>query len=152
VRRRELIALVGAVVAWPLAARTQQGERIRRIGVLIPLAAGDPEPQARLAAFLQGLQQLGWTEGRNVRIDAHWGAGNADNIRKYAAELAALAPEVIFAIGSVAAGSMLQATRSVPIVFTSVADPVGSGFVDSLSRPGGRLGYARVSNQPEISA
>ena len=101
------------------------------------LAADDPEAQARIAAFLQGLQQLGWTDGRNVRIEYRWGAGDADDIRKYAAELVALAPDVILAAGSAAVAPLLQATRTVPIVFVHVADPVGAGFVDSLARPGG---------------
>jgi putative tryptophan/tyrosine transport system substrate-binding protein len=138
-RRREFIALLGgAASAWPLAARAQQGERLRRIGVLIGgVAPDDPDAQANMAAFLQVLQQLGWTEGRNVRIDYRWGLGHADNIRKYAAELAALAPDAIFASGNAAMPSLLQATRTVPIVFVNVADPVGSGFVDSLARPGG---------------
>jgi putative ABC transport system substrate-binding protein len=117
-RRREFITLLGgAAVAWPLAARAQQPDRMRRIGVLTGLAADDPDAQARYAAFVKGLQQLGWTDGRNVRIDARWGAGDADDIRKYAAELAALAPDVILTTGAVAAASMLQATRTVPIVF-----------------------------------
>ena len=110
---------------------------MRRIGVLMGLSADDPEGQARLAAFLQGLQQLGWTDGRNVRIDFRWGAGDADRFRRYAAELVALAPDVILASGSPAVGPLLQATRTVPIVFAPVADPVGAGFVDSLARPGG---------------
>jgi putative ABC transport system substrate-binding protein len=110
---------------------------MRRIGALISFAADDPEAQARLAAFLQGLQHLGWTDGSNVRIDTRWGAGNAENIRKYAAELVALAPEVVLATGSATLGPLLQATRTVPIVFTQTADPVGAGFVDSLARPGG---------------
>jgi putative ABC transport system substrate-binding protein len=137
--RREFITLLGgAAAAWPFAARGQQGERMRRIGVLIGgVAPDDPDAQANMAAFLQVLQQLGWTEGRNVRIDYRWGLGNADNIRKYAAELAALAPDAIFASGNAAMPSLLQATRTVPIVFVNVADPVGSGFVDSLARPGG---------------
>jgi putative ABC transport system substrate-binding protein len=136
-QRREFITLVGGAMAWPLGARAQQVERIRRIGVLIPLAADDPEAKARVAAFLQVLQQLGWTDGRNVRIDYRWGAGDADTIRKNATELAALAPDVILANGNAAAGSLLQATRAVPIVFVQVPDPVGAGFVDSLARPGG---------------
>jgi putative ABC transport system substrate-binding protein len=136
-QRREFIGLIGGAVAWPLAARAQQPERIRQIGVLQGGAADDPDLQAEFAAFLQGLAQLGWTDGRNVRIDHRWGAGDADNMRKYAAELAALAPDVIIAVGSTPAGLVLQATRTVPIVFVFVPDPVGSGFVDSLSRPGG---------------
>jgi ABC-type uncharacterized transport system substrate-binding protein len=139
VKRRKFITLIGAAAAgWPLAARAQQPERVRRIGMLTAgIDPGDPDLQANMAAFLQGLQQLGWTEGRNVRIDYRWGLGNAENIRKYAAELAALAPDAIFASGNAAMPSLLQATRTVPIVFVNVADPVGSGFVDSLARPGG---------------
>src|SRR6266513_2535900 len=137
-RRREFITLLGgAAAAWPLAARAQQGERMRRIGVLTGTAADDPEAQARQAAFVQGLAQLGWTDGRNVRIDARWTAGNAADTRKYAAELVALAPDVILVGGGASIGELLQATRTVPIVFAFVPDPVGSGFVDSLSRPGG---------------
>jgi putative ABC transport system substrate-binding protein len=124
------------MAAWPLATRAQQPERMRRIGVLITSAADDPDGQARNAAFLQGLQSLGWTVGRNVLIDYRWSAGNAD-IRKYAAELVALAPDVIMTSGVAGVAPLLQATRSVPIVFALVADPVGAGFVDSLSRPGG---------------
>ena len=117
-KRREFITLLGgAAAAWPLAARAQQAERMRRIGVLMPAAADDPEGQARIAAFLQGLQQLGWTDGRNVRIDTRWGAGDADRIRRYAAELVALAPDVILAAGTSTVGPLLQATRTVPIVF-----------------------------------
>jgi ABC-type uncharacterized transport system substrate-binding protein len=138
VRRREFITLLGgAAVAWPLAAHAQQSERVRRIGVLMPSAADDPEFQARITAFLQGLAQLGWLDGRNVRIDTRWGVADADRIRKYAAELVALAPDVILANSSAAIAPLLQATRTVPIVFTSVADPVGAGYVDSLARPGG---------------
>jgi putative ABC transport system substrate-binding protein len=135
-KRREFITLLGAA-AWPLAARAQQGERMRRIGVLMPAAADDLDGQARIAAFQQGLQQLGWTDGRNMRIDTRWSAGDADEIRKYAAELAALAPDVILATGSATLAPLLQATRAVPIVFTIVPDPVGAGLVDSLARPGG---------------
>jgi putative ABC transport system substrate-binding protein len=137
-KRREFITLLGgAAVAWPLAARAQQGERMRRIGVLMTLAADDPQGQARIAAFLLGLQQLDWTDGRNVRIDTRWAAGNADDIRRYAAELVALAPDVILAPGSTTVGPLLQATRAVSIVFVHAPDPVGAGFVDSLARPGG---------------
>ena len=137
-RRREFITLVsGAAAAWPLAARAQQGERMRRIGVLVGAAADDPDAQARHTAFLQGLQQLGWTDGRNVRIDARWAAGNAANTRKYAAELVALTPDVILAVGASSVGLLLQATRTVPIVFAIVPDPVGAGFVASLAQPGG---------------
>jgi ABC-type uncharacterized transport system substrate-binding protein len=138
-KRREFITLLGsAAAAWPLAARAQQADRVRRIGALIGAPSADnPDAQANIRAFLQVLQQLGWTDGGNVRIDIRWGAGNADDIRKYAAELAALAPDVIFASGTASVGPMLQATRTVPIVFANVADPVGAGFVDSLARPGG---------------
>jgi ABC-type uncharacterized transport system substrate-binding protein len=136
-RRREVITLFGGAAAWPFAARAQQGERMRRIGVLQSVAANDPAAQARYAAFLEGLQQLGWTDGRNVRIDIRWGAGNAADTRKYAAELVALAPDVILASGSASAEPLLQVTRTVPIVFAIVPDPVGAGYVASLSRPGG---------------
>ncbi len=137
-RRRAFIALLGgAAAAWPLAARAQQADRVRRIGVVVSVAADDPEGQARVAAFLQGLQELGWTEGRNMRIDIRWGAGDADLVRRYAAELVALAPDVILASGGSTIGPLLQASRTVPIVFTHTTDPVGGGFVDSLARPGG---------------
>src|SRR5215472_2489313 len=135
-RRRKFISLLGGAAAWPLAAHAQQGDRIRRIGVLMPSAADDPEFQARITAFLQGLAQLGWLDGRNVRIDTRWGVADADRIRKYAAELVALAPDVILANSSAAVAPLLQATRTVPIVFTAIADPVGAGYVDSLARPG----------------
>jgi putative ABC transport system substrate-binding protein len=136
-RRREFITLLGGAAVWPLAAHAQQGERMRRVGVLMPIAADDPVGQTRIAAFQQGLQQLGWTDGRNVRIEARWSRGNADDIRKYAAELVTLSPDVILATGSNSMGPLLQATRAVPIVFVTVPDPVGAGFVDSLARPGG---------------
>ena len=132
---REFIALVAGAAAWPLAARAQQADRLRRIGVLMSLAADDPESQARLAAFAQGLQQLGWTIGQNVRVDYRW-ALNADTMRKYAAELIALAPDVILATSSPAVAALQEATRIVPIVFATVIDPVGAGFVESLARPG----------------
>jgi putative ABC transport system substrate-binding protein len=139
-RRRDFIALlsgVAAVGAWPRAGRAQQGERMRRIGMLLPAAADDAEFQARLGAFLQALALLGWTVGRNVRIDTHWATANAADIRRHAAELAALAPDVILAHGASTVGPLLQATRTVPIVFPVVGDPVAAGFVDSLARPGG---------------
>jgi putative tryptophan/tyrosine transport system substrate-binding protein len=137
-RRRQFITLlVGGAAAWPLAAGAQQTERTRRIGVLLPAAADDPEFQARLGAFLQGLQQSGWTIGRNVRIDTRWATTSAADIRRHAAELAALAPDVILAFGASTVGPLLQATRTVPIVFPVAGDPVGAGFVDSLARPGG---------------
>ena len=154
-RRQFVSALGGGMIAWPLAARAQQGERMRRIGVLLPVAADDPDPQAFYAAFVQRLQQLGWTDGRNVRIDPRWGAGNAADSRKYATELVALAPDVILAVG-VSVEPLLEATRTVPIVFTIVPDPVGSGFVDSLSRPGGNatgflmFEYSLCGKWPEL--
>ena len=135
-KRREFITLLGGAVAWSLAARAQQPERIRRIGSLTGIAADDPIMQPRLAAFLQALQQLGWTDGDNVRVDYRWGGGDADRIRKYAAELVALTPDVILATGIPATEQLLQASRTVPIVFILVPDPVGAGFVDSLARPG----------------
>jgi putative tryptophan/tyrosine transport system substrate-binding protein len=138
-KRREFIALLGgAAAAWPVAARAQQGERMRRIGVLSGGGvADDLDAQGYIGAFLQGLQQLGWIDGRNVRIDTRWGGGNADNVRKYAVELATLTPDVILTVGTVTMSPLLQATRTVPIVFVAVADPVGAGFVKSLARPGG---------------
>src|SRR5262245_45376492 len=136
-RRREFITLIGGAAAWPVAVRAQQSDRLRRIGVLTNLNENDPEGQARLAAFLQGLLQMGWTDGRNVRIDTRWTAGDVERIRKHAAEFAALAPDVIFATGGAIVGPWLEATRAVPTVFVNVIDPVGAGFVDSLARPGG---------------
>jgi putative tryptophan/tyrosine transport system substrate-binding protein len=139
-RRREFVTLLGsAAAAWPLAARAQQNEGVRRIGVLMPLAEDDAEGQARLTAFLQGLRELGWTDGRNVRIDTRWTAGKPDEIRKYAAEFAALAPDVILAAATPIVAALQPATRTVPIVFVLVSDPVAAGFVDSLSRPGGNI-------------
>jgi putative ABC transport system substrate-binding protein len=137
-RRREFIRVVsGAVAVWPLAARAQQPERIRHVGVLLPFAADDTEAQARIGAFLQGLQQLSWTIGRNVRIDTRWATANPAEIRRHAAELVALLPDVILAHASPTVGPLLQVTRTVPIVFPVVADPVAAGYVDSLARPGG---------------
>jgi len=143
-KRREFITLLGGAAAgWPLGARAQQPERVRRIGVLMAMAADDPEGQARIAAFHQGLQQSGWTVGHNVRIDIRWGAGDADRIRRYAAELVSLAPDVILASGGTVVGALLQTTRTVPIVFTQTSDPVGAGYVASLARPGGNAtGFA----------
>ena len=136
IRRREFITLLGgAAAAWPLATWAQ--ERVRRISVLTNLASDDPEAQARVGAFLQGLQEFGWSIGRNVRIDYRWGAGDADQTRRYAAELVALAPDVILTSGATAVAPLLQGTRSLPIVFAQVPDPVGAGFVKSLSHPGG---------------
>jgi ABC-type uncharacterized transport system substrate-binding protein len=138
-RRRDFIKVIGGTAAaWPLTVRAQQVDRVRRIGVLTSgCAADDPDAQDNIAAFGQVLQQLGWTDGRNVRIDYRWGAGNADNIRKYAAEFAARTPDVIFTSGTASMPPLLQATRTVPIVFVNVADPVGAGLVDSMARPGG---------------
>jgi putative ABC transport system substrate-binding protein len=137
-RRRQFITLLGGAAAvWPLAARAQQPERVRRIGVLMNLTADDPESTRRVVAFGQGLQELGWTEGRNVRIDYRWSAGDTDRIRRYAAELVALAPDVILTNGGTIVGALQQATRTVPIVFVSVTDPVGGGYVASLARPAG---------------
>jgi putative tryptophan/tyrosine transport system substrate-binding protein len=136
-RRREFITLLGSATAWPLAARAQQGERVRRIGVLMSLGADDPESQARHGAFLQGLQEAGWSVGRNVQIDYGFAAGDAERIRKYATELVALAPDVILATGSPVTAALLQTTRTVPIVFAQVPDPVANGFVASLAQPGG---------------
>src|SRR5215471_17457688 len=136
-KRRKFITLLGgAAVAWPVAARAQQGEPVRRIGVLMNMGADDAEGQARLAAFTQVLKQLGWSEDRNLRIDTRW--ATADDIRKHAAELVALAPDVLVAgTGTATVAPLLQATRIVPIVFVTVIDPVGSGFVASLAKPGG---------------
>jgi putative ABC transport system substrate-binding protein len=137
-KRREIITLFGsAVIAWPLAVRAQQPQRTRRIGVLMTQAADDPEGQARLAAFLQGLHELGWIEGRNLRLDYRWGGGDVARIRRDAVELAALTPDVILAGGGQVMGPLQEATRTVPIVFTQTADPLGAGFVASLARPGG---------------
>jgi len=136
-RRREFITLLGGAAAWPVAAQAQQGGRMRRVGVLMTLAADDPESPARLAAFLQGLQDLGWVDGRNMRVEYRWAPGGANLRLKAASELVALDPDVILANGSSGAEPLLQVTRTVPIVFVLVPDPVGSGLVDSLARPGG---------------
>jgi len=135
--RRQFMFALGSVAAWPIPAHAQSSERMRLIGVLRGTTATDTNAQAQQAAFLQGLQQLGWTDGRNVRIETRWAGGNAADARKYAAELVALAPDVILAGGSSSVAPLLQATRTVPIVFTIVADPLGAGVVDSLSRPSG---------------
>jgi ABC-type uncharacterized transport system substrate-binding protein len=139
-RRRDFITLLGGAAAWPLAARAQQGQRIRRIGVLMPLAADDPVAQTRLGAFLQALQQLGWTEGRNIRVDSRWAmGGDAVGLRTAAAELVALAPDVILASATPQAAALQQATRTIPIVFAMVLDPVGGGIVEGMARPGGNV-------------
>src|SRR5215831_8052653 len=143
-RRRDFITLLGGAAAWPPAARAQ-GERVRRIGVLMNLASSDPEGQDRVAAFMQGLQESGWAVGRNVRIDYRWGAGDPNLYRKYAAELVALAPDVILAAAGLTLSFLLEATRSIPIVFAQTPDPVGSGHVASLARPGGNAtGFAQI--------
>jgi ABC-type uncharacterized transport system substrate-binding protein len=137
-RRREVITLLGGTAAaWPVAARAQKPDRMRRIGVLSTLAADDAVAQTRNGAFLQGLQQLGWIIGRNVQLETRWGSNNPNIGRRYAAELVALAPDVILATGSMNVGPLLQATRELPIVFVHVADPVAAGFVQRLPRPGG---------------
>jgi ABC-type uncharacterized transport system substrate-binding protein len=136
-RRAFILAFAGAAAAWPLAARAQQPERMRRVGVLIATAAEDPDSQASVTAFAQGMQESGWIVGRNVQVEYRWGAGDADRVRQFATELAALAPDVIVTSGASTMPPLLRATRTVPIVFVNVADPVGSGFVESLSRPGG---------------
>jgi putative ABC transport system substrate-binding protein len=143
-RRREFLGgLAGTAVAWPLASRAQQRERVQRIGALMNLAENDPEGQARVAAFQQALQQLGWIENRNVRFDIRWGAGNQERYRQYAAELVALSPDVILAAATSVLPWLLQATRTIPVVFTQVTDPVGAGYVKSLARPGGNAtGFA----------
>src|SRR5262245_44357820 len=137
-RRRDFITLLGGTAAaWPLAARAQQAERMRRIGVLTNLAADDAEAQLRNTAFVQALAQLGWAVGQNLQIEHRWAGGDADRIRKYAAELVALTPNVILATGAAGVAPLLQVTRTVPVVFALVPDPVGAGFIDSLARPGG---------------
>ena len=139
-KRREFITLFGGAVAWPLAAHAQQPERMRRIGVLSSVASDDPEVQARMAAFHQGLQEHGWVIGRNLRIEYRWSrAGDPEQLRTYAAELIALTPEVILAVATSAVGALQPATRSIPIVFVQVSDPVGTGFVESMARPGGNM-------------
>src|SRR5262249_40522493 len=137
ITRREFITLLGGAVAWPLAARAQQRVRIARVGILTPFPADDEEGQARLTSFTQGLQQLGWTVGQNIRIDYRWGIGSAEAMRRHAAELLALGPDVLFASSSAAVAPLLEATRTVPIVFAGIADPVGAGYVESLAKPGG---------------
>src|SRR5215216_4213571 len=138
-KRREFITLLGGAAAWPLQARAQQGERMRRLAVLMGTGADDAIGQARLAAFLQGLGQLDWMVGRNVRIDVRWTAADADHTRGYAAELVALALDVILASTGSVVGPLRRLTRTVPIVFTETADPVGAGFVETLARPGGNV-------------
>jgi putative ABC transport system substrate-binding protein len=138
-RRREFISFLGGAAAWPIGAHAQQAQRMRRIGVLMPLAADDPEAQMRLAAFAQGLERLGWNIGRNIRIETRWTVGDPERIRRGVAELLALEPDVILATGSTTVGPLRRATRTVPIVFVTVPDPVGAGFVANLTRPGGNV-------------
>ena len=139
-RRREFITLLGgAAAAWPLAARSQQGERMRRIGVLVPFPESEPVAQARVAAFREGLQKLGWTEGRNIRIDTRWGALDAEAMQRFAKELVGLQPDLILSQSTPNTAALLQQTGTIPIVFVQVTDPVGSGFVASISRPGGNV-------------
>jgi putative ABC transport system substrate-binding protein len=137
-QRREFITLLGGAAAvWPLKARAQQGEQMRRIGVIVPASPDDASFQTWIGVFLQALGQLGWSIGSNVRIDTRWATANAATIRRHAAELAALAPDVILTAGTSTTGPILEATRTVPIVFATIVDPVGAGFIDSLARPGG---------------
>jgi ABC-type uncharacterized transport system substrate-binding protein len=156
-RRREFITLLGgAAVAWPLAAHAQQGERMRRIGIISPASSNDSHYQVRIGAFLQELQQLGWIIGRNMRIDTRWTEGNADDTHKYAAELVALTPDAILATGVSTVGPLLQLTRTVPVVFPAASDPVAAGLVDSLARPGGNatgflaFEYSLSGKWPEV--
>ena len=143
-RRRDFIkAITASAAAWPLTARAQQGERVRRIGVLLPSSADDPEYEVRMKAFSERLAQLGWVEGRNIQIERRWGVADPERTRKLAAELVALAPDVILAPGSSSTGPLLQATSTIPIVFATIPDPVAAGYVESLSRPGGNAtGFA----------
>src|SRR5262245_23942899 len=135
--RRKFLTLLGGAAAWPLAARAQQPQQMRRVGVLLPAVANDPEYQARVGAFMQALALLGWTDGRNVRIETRWAAGDADRFRRYAGELVALAPDVVVAATSISVAALQQITRTIPIVFVQVIDPVGTGLVTGLARPGG---------------
>jgi ABC-type uncharacterized transport system substrate-binding protein len=138
-KRRQFITLLGGAAAWPATARAQQPDRVRRVGLLTSFAADDPEARARVAAFMEGLQALGWVEHRNVRVDYRWSAGDAETIRRHAAELVALAPDVILSQSTPALAALQKATRTIPIVFVSVSDPVGDGLVASLAKPGGNI-------------
>ena len=150
-RRREFITLVGGAAAWPLAARAQQSERVRRIGVLMGYAESDSEAQAQIAAFRDGLQKLGWTEDRNIRIDTRWATpDDADSMQRFAKELVALQPDLILSHTTPTTTALLQQTRTIPIIFALVADPVGSGFVASFPRPGGNVTGFNVS-EPTIA-
>ena len=139
IRRREFISALGGAAAWPLAARAQQGDRVRRIGVLMPGTEIDQEEQLRVTALQQGLAKLGWTDARNVQIDYRWGALDIDRMRTFATELVGLRPDVLFAGNTTTLAALQKATRFIPIVFTLVADPIGQGFVASLARPGGNI-------------
>jgi putative ABC transport system substrate-binding protein len=156
IRRREFIAGLGSAAAWPLAASAQQPDRMRRVGVLTNLALDDPETLRRMAAFVQGLQEFGWTEGRNMRFDYRSGLADADRYRRYAAELVALAPDVLLATNLVALGPLQQVTRTLPIVFAQATDPVGGGYVENLARPGGNatgfmsVEYSMSGKWPEL--
>src|SRR5258706_5059035 len=144
-RRRQFLGVLGGAAAWPLVADAQERERVRRIGVLMNFAADDPESQRRITAFAQGLQQSGWTDGNSVRVETCWATGDAERFRKAAAELLAFAPDVIVASGSTSLSPLLQATRTVPLVFVNAADPVGAGFVESLAQPGGNAtGFSNI--------
>src|SRR4029077_17951032 len=148
---RDFIALLGGAAAWPLAAGAQQPERMGRIGVLMNFASNDPEGQVRYAAFLQGLQQWGWSVGQNVRVDARWGAGDAEQYRQHAAELIGLRPDVVVAAAATAVGAVHNVTRAVPIVFVAIIDPVGTGVVESLARPGGNAtGFSLLDFGPSV--
>ena len=150
-KRREFITLLGgAAAAWPLAARAQQPERVRRVGVFMNLAASDPEALPRIAAFMQGLQEAAWKVGHNVRIDHRWAEGDTDRRREQAAELIALRPDVILASGATTVAPLQQATRNIPIVFVQVSDPVGAGFVAGLAKPGGTSPASPLSNTASV--
>jgi ABC-type uncharacterized transport system substrate-binding protein len=145
-KRRAFILALGGAAVWPFAARAQQGERVRRVGVLVGAGTDDPDARVRLAVFVQRLKDLGWDDGRNIRIEYRSGGGDPDRIRKHVADLLALAPDVVLTSGTTTMGPLLQATNTVPIVFVNVADPVGAGFVQSLARPGGNSPDSSSSN------
>ena len=151
-KRREFIGLMGATAAWPMVAQAQQSKQVRRIGVLTAYSESDPEAQARVAAFREGLQKLGWTEGRNIRIDARWAASDAALMQRFAQELVALQPELILSSSTPTTAALLHQTRTIPIIFAIVADPVGSGFVASFPRPGGNVtGFTDISRRSRAS-
>ncbi|SRR5258707_8591362 len=150
-RRRDFISFLGGAVAIPIAARAQQGERVRLIGMLNILASDDPEAKIRLTIFQQALQQLGWQVGRNLKIENRQVGGDIDRLRRYATELVALAPDVIVSIGSVSVGAVLQVTRTIPIVFVNVPDPVGAGFVQNMAHPGGNAtGFSNFEHERKM--